>query len=520
MFNNESSVLLDGRFLTPRTVIGAAILFVAFAAPLLAAPSVTPHPPARSRPDLQWSMPAKDFAGTRFSELDAITDANAPSLRLAWSFAVATEQEAGAAPLVVGTTMYVATADPCILYALDLNRASGNNPVKWIYEPDPTQDSEGATCLGVCFADGKVFMNTPDGHTIAVDAAMGAEIWKTQVADIQVGEMLRMAPLVVAGKVLVGNNAGEAGVRGWLKALDATSGALRWTAYGPGPTASGKFWVSYDPGLHVIYYGNASRALRNPELDSGENAWTCNIFARDPETGEARWSYQKPSSDAFLGDGFNENILIDLAMSRHTRRVLLHPERDGYIYVLDRTTGEVVSATAFVPATSKKEVDPTGATTTLQPAAYSPRTGLLYIPHHTLTRSREMTEANSSEPPFLAANASMFPASTKSANRGRFIAWDPLARKAAWMLEERSTVGSGALATAGDVVFYGTTDGQMKAVNARTGKALWTFNTKRPVVGQPITYLGPDGKQYVAVLAAGETDAGEKAGRLLVFSLP
>ena len=502
---NVFCTLLRYSLVTGAIATGVALFLMACAESALAAP-----PPEKPPADLQWPMPAKDYASTHFSELDAIATANAHSLELAWSFDIGTR--AVAAPIVVGTMMYLLT--PNVLYALDLSRASGGNPVRWTYETKLSPASRGVASVdpvnrGVCYADGKVFMNTLDGYAIAVDGATGAEIWKTQVADI--GERLTMAPFVIAEKLLVGNSGGGVGGSGWLKALDAATGALRWTDYTPNRTVTG--WISYDPGLHVIYCPVLGPGSGSPEFKHGEN--TCSILARDPDTGEARWSYQCTLQAGFDCDGMNANILADLAMSRHTRRVLLHVERTGYVCVLDRTTGHVISSTPFVPMT-RTGLHPAGRDIS-QSAAYSPRTGFLYIP--TLVMNPQMTEANPGEMlSYLGVNAKASPDLERPRSQGRIVAWDPLARRAAWTFMEPSPVGTGVLATAGNVVFYGTMDGQARAVNAQSGKTLWTFKTKRAIIGQPMTYLGPGGKQYVAVLSGSEP--GQSGGRLLVFSLP
>lgn len=500
---NVFFTLLRYSLVTGAIATGAVLFLMACPESVLAAP-----PPERPPAGLQWPMPAKNYASTHFSELDAITTVNAHSLDLAWSFDIGTRAEA--APIVVGTTMYLLT--PSVLYALDLSRTSGGDPVRWTRDTKLSPPSPGAANVdlvtrGVCYADGKVFMNTLDGYAIAVDGATGVEIWKTQVAGS--GERLTMAPFLVAEKLLIGKSGG--GASGWLNALDAATGTLRWTDDTPNRTVTG--WISYDPGLHAIYCAVLSPGPGGPESKDGKD--TCSIVARDPDTGEARWSTQCPPQAGFDCDGLNANILADLAMSRHVRRVLLHVEKTGYVCILDRTTGDVISSTPFVPAT-RTDLHPAGRDIP-QSAAYSPRTGLLYIP--TLVMNTPMTEANPGAMlSNLGVNAQVSRDLDRPRGQGRLTAWDPLARRAAWTFLEPSPVGTGVLATAGDVVFYGTMDGQAKAVNAQTGKTLWTFKTKRAIIGQPMTYLGPGGKQYVAVLSGSEP--GQSGGRLLVFSLP
>jgi lanthanide-dependent methanol dehydrogenase len=267
----------------------------------------------------------------------------------------------------------------------------------------------------------------------------------------------------------------------------------------------------------------------NPDLRPGDNKWTCGVFARSPDTGDARWFYQWSPHDLYDHDGVNENILVDLDIDGRKRKVILHPERNGYVYVLDRATGEVLSADPFVRITASKGVDlKTGrlipndekkpkmgavirdvtpmhaGAKDWQPAAFSPKTGLLYIPHQTMTMDYEGVEANYiAGTPYVGANVKLYadPVDPGDGSRGAFTAWDPVAKKPRWRLKEKFPVWCGAMATAGNVVFYGTMDGYFKAVHAETGQELWKHKTDSGIVGQPTTFRGPDGKQYVAVLS-------------------
>ena len=246
--------------------------------------------------DGQWVMPAKDYASTRFSGLTEINTGNVRQLGVAWTFSTGMVSGHEAAPLVVGSTMYVVTPFPNILYALDLSKAGA--PPKWSYDPKPLGAAKGVACCdlvnrGAAYYDGSIFFNTLDGRTIAVDAASGQPKWITQLADINRGESITMAPLVVKGKVLVGNSGGEFGVRGWLTALDSGNGSIAWRAYSTGPdkdvligpnfkpfyagdrgsdlgitswpgeawrTGGGTVWgwISYDPELNLIFYGTSN----------------------------------------------------------------------------------------------------------------------------------------------------------------------------------------------------------------------------------------------------------------------
>jgi PQQ-dependent dehydrogenase (methanol/ethanol family) len=465
---------------------------------------------------------------------------------------------------------------------------------------------------GCVYADGKIFYNTLDVHTVCVDANTGKEVWKTKLGDINKGETITMAPLYVKGKVLVGNSGGELGVRGWLTAVDAKTGKIAWRAYSTGPDSDcligsrfhpyyasdqGKElgvktwpgehwkigggtvwgWITYDPESNLIFYGTSNPGSWNPDLRPGDNKWSAGVFARDADTGEAVWFYQYNPHDLFDHDGVNECLVLDLPVDgpdKPLRKTIVHADRNGHMYVIDRLTGQVLSATPFVEhITSSKGVDlKTGRLQYVdekkpqvgkvirdvapaspgakdwQPMAYSPRTGWIYIPHQNLSCDFEATEAGYIEgTPYLGANEKMY--AGPGGYRGIFSAWDPIAKKNVWEIHENFPVWSGTVVTAGDVCFYGTMDNWFKAINARTGDVLWKFKCGSGIIGQPMTYKGPDGKQYVAVLAgvggwAGAIVAGDldprdgtaalgfvnamkdlpehttKGGMLYVFSLP
>jgi len=533
----------------------------------------------------QWLMPAKSYASTRYSELAEINTRNAGNLKVAWTFSTGSTRGEEAAPLVAGSTMYVVAPFPNYLYALDL---ANSGAAKWVYKPPVNAAAQGVACCdqvnrGAFYSEGKIFYNTLDGQTVAVDAGSGKEIWRTPLGDINQGESITMAPLVVKGKVLVGNSGGEFGVRGWLTALDAATGKIAWKAFSTGPdkevligpsfhpfyamdrgqdlgvstwppetwkigggTVWG--WISYDPELNLIYYGTGNPGPWNSDQRPGDKKWTCGIFARDADTGAARWFYQMSPHDHFDYDGVNEMVLLDLNVEGKPRKVLVHPDRNGYLYVLDRATGEVLSADAFGPITSSAGVDltsgrlrdvpekATGAGKTVeqicpsapgakdwQPSAFSPRTGLLYLPHNNLCMDFQGMEANYiAGTPFVGANVKMY--AGPGGNRGFFTAWDFAAHKPRWQIKESFPAWSGALVTAGDVVFYGTMEGWFKAVDAATGRELWKFKTGSGIIGQPVTFKGPDGKQYVAVLSgvggwsgaivAGKLDPRDATGAL------
>jgi alcohol dehydrogenase (cytochrome c) len=257
----------------------------------------------------------------------------------------------------------------------------------------------------------------------------------------------------------------------------------------------------------------------------GDNLWTAGIFARDADTGQARWFYQWSPHDVSDYDGVNESILLDIEIAGKQRKVLVHPDRNGYVYMLDRSTGELLSASPFAFITSSKGVDKqtgrliyneekhpeTGKTVKdicpaapgakdWQPAAFSPQTGLLYIPHNNLCMDFKASQVGYlAGTPYVGAEVYMN--AGPGGHRGEFSAWDIVSGKEVWTINERFPVWSGALATAGGLVFYGTMDGWFKALDARSGHLLWQFKTASGVIGQPTTWRGPDGRQYVAVLS-------------------
>jgi PQQ-dependent dehydrogenase (methanol/ethanol family) len=521
------------------------------------------RPSLAAEPAGEWVRAAHDFASTRYSDLQQITTASVQQLGVRVTFSTGIVAGHEAAPLVVNHTMYIVTPWPNVLYALDLTKPGA--PVKFAYRPKPVSAAKGVACCdtvnrGAAYADGVVFFNTLDNRTVAVDAATGQERWSVRLGDINRGETMTMAPLVVKDKVLVGNSGGEFGVRGWIAALQRTDGAIAWRAYSTGPdsevligprfkphyatdrgadlgmttwppdawrTGGGTVWgwISYDPELDLIYYGTANPGPWNAEQRPGDNKWTSGTFARDPDTGEAVWFYQWSPHDVFDHDGVNEHILLDLQMTGGLRKVLVRPERNGYVYVLDRATGEVLSADPYVHITAYQGVDlKTGRLRIVaektpklgtvvrdicpaapgakdwNPASYSPRTGLVYIPHNNLCMDFEGVEANYiAGTPFVGANTKFH--AGPGGFRGEVSAWDPVGRKKVWSLKESFPVWSATLATAGDVVFYGTMEGWFKAVDARSGQLLWQYKTGSGIIGQPISYQGPDGKQYVAVLS-------------------
>ena len=499
--------------------------------------------------DKQWVMPAKNYASTRYSSLDQITTANVKNLRPAWTFSTGVLRGHEGAPLVVGSTMYVHTPFPNTVYALDLMREGA--PIKWKYTPKQDPEVVPIACCdtinrGLAYAEGKLFLNQLDTHLVALDAATGKELWKVKQGDHKNGQTITSAPLVIKDKVISGIAGGEFGVRGFLTANDINTGKQIWRMYSTGPEEEVGFpgsvetwkgdewktgggttwgWYSYDPGLNLLYYGTGNPGTWNPDQRPGDNKWSMTIFARNPDTGKAKWAYQKTPHDAWDYDGINENVLVDVNIKGKVRKALVNFDRNGFVYTLDRETGELLGAEPFVHVTWAKGIDmktgrpievPEKRTSSTkntknicpsamggknqQPVAYSPRTGLFYVPTNNLCMDYEGVEVKyQAGQPFV--GAIVVSSAGPGGHRGEFIAWDASAGKKMWGIKEDLAAWGGALATAGDVVFYGTMEGWLKAVDAKSGDVLWKFKTPSGIIGNPMTYVGPDGKQYVAILS-------------------
>jgi alcohol dehydrogenase (cytochrome c) len=517
--------------------------------------------PAPSDPPGEWHRAARDYANSRYSPLDEITAENVGRLRVAWTFSDGIPYGHEAAPLVVGSTMYIVTPYPNFLYALDLSKPG--IPIKWSYEPHPAPIAIGKACCdavnrGVAYGDGRLIYNLLDAHTVAVDAQTGQELWRTRMDDAGRGVTMTAAPFLVGNVAIVGNSGGEMGARGWLAGLDAASGKELWRAWSTGPDADVKIgsdfkpfydrlkgkdlgvstwpadmwqhgggtawgWISYDPGLKLIYYGTSNPGPRVAAQRPGDNLWTAAMFARDPETGAAKWAYQFTPHDQWDYDGVNENLLVDIPFKGQTRKALVHLDRNGFAYTIDRSTGEVLVAAQYgslnwstgvdlktgVPAVNPdkavqpeqevKDICPTHVgSKDWQPAAFSPRTGLVYASIFNICM--DLTNHVVSYipgTPYDGMELTTHPAAMKK--WGEFMAWDPVAGRKLWSIDEDFMTMSGVLATAGDLVFYGTSDGWFRAVDARSGKILWSQRVGSGIISQPISYRGPDGRQYIAV---------------------
>lgn len=537
----------------------------------------------RAGADGEWTMPAKDLAATRFSPLADINAQKAPSLHPVWTFSTGVLGGHEGQPLVVGGVMYVVTPWPNVLYAFDLTK--DGYPLKWKYRPDVSANAIGVSCCdavnrGAFYSDGKLFYNLVDGHTVAVDAATGREVWKTEVADVRNGETVTMAPMVIKDRLIVGASGGEFGIYGWIKGLDLKTGKVLWTArnigpdadmlirpdtfkpaYDSGAEAGARSWadeswktggapvwgfISYDPELDLFYYGTGNPAPYNPEQRAGDNKWSASVLARRPGDGALVWAYQFTPHDNWDYDSTGTMLLADLKVGGKDVRALVHFDKNGFVYTLDRATGRLISAEPFAHVTWAKSIDlatgrpvldpskQTGASrgnvkdicpsleggvSPSSPPAYSPRTRLFYTSTNNLCMDYAAARTTHLKGvPFVGANTPY--TAGPGGNMGAFIAWDPSAGRKVWENKEEFPSWSGALVTAGDVVFYGTLDGWFKSADAKTGRVLSKFKVGSGVVGNPMTYRGPDGRQYVAVYAgiggdwallAGDTQSNDPA---------
>jgi lanthanide-dependent methanol dehydrogenase len=520
---------------------------------------------AMTRNNNEWVMTGRTYDLQRFSPLNQITRDNVKNLHPAWTMSTGTLRGHEGNPLVINNVMYVHTSFPNKVYALDLTKEGA--PQIWAFTPEQPTDVIPIACCDVVnrglayHPSGKLYIELLSGDLLALDAKTGKQVFRVKSADYKKGETMTNAPIVIRDVVIAGISGGEFGVRGRVTAYNANDGKELWRAYSTGPDADVKItartlkspypsaqgkdlgvstwqgdewtrgggttwgWYSYDPELDLFYYSTGNPGAWNPDQRPGDNKWSMTIFARNPQTGEARWAYQMTPHDAWDYDGVNENILVDQNVGGRMMKTLVHFDRNGFGYTLDRTNGRVLVANPYGPVNWAKSIDlktgrpvedaskrtsAKGNTEGIcpaaigfkdqQPAAYSPQTNLFYVPANNICMDYEGVEVKyAAGQPYVGAIVRMFPG--PGGNRGRFIAWDAAAGKVVWEKKEPLAAYGGALATAGGVVFYGTMEGWLKAVDAKTGEELWKFKTPSGIIGNPMSYVGPDGRQYVAVLS-------------------
>jgi alcohol dehydrogenase (cytochrome c)/quinohemoprotein ethanol dehydrogenase len=542
-----------------------------------------------------WMTYGRTYGEQHFSPLNQINDQNISQLGLAWFYDLDTNRGQEATPLVVDGEMYFTSAWSRV-FAFD----AATGKLLWSYDPKvPGNWAVNACCdvvnRGVAAWEGKIFAGTLDGRLVALDAKTGRLVWETLTIDPSFRYTITGAPRVVKGKVIIGNGGGEFGVRGYVSAYDSETGKLAWRFYTvPGDPAkpfespllekaaktwSGDWWklggggtvwnaMAYDPELDLLYIGTGngtpwSQKFRSPK--GGDNLLTCSIVALKMETGEYVWHYQEDPGDAWDFDSAEDIILADLVIDGRARKVLMQAPKNGIFYVLDRTSGELISAKSYTFVNWASGVDlktgrpvettvarylgadpapivpgPVGAHS-WQPMSYSPVTHLAYIPVNDAGFKYKLPDSFAAKklaPNYgidvVAAGMPQDPQVKKAilgTVKGKLVAWDPVQQKAAWTVERPGPWNGGTLATAGNLVFEGTAGGNFEACRADTGAKLWSFAAQTGVMAGPVTYA-VKGQQYVAVLAgwggvfplaAGEVSfaSGQvrNISRMLVFEL-
>lgn len=545
-----------------------------------------------------WATWGGNYAATRYSELDEINTKNVKNLQLAWTFSTGVLRGHEGGPLVVDDVIYIHTPFPNIVYALDQKTRS----VIWEYKPSQNSDMIlPVMCCdtvnrGLAYAEGKIFLQQSDTTLVALDTSARLTdrngdgeitdkdrvIWKIKNGDPKLGATNTQAPVIMKDKVITGISGGEFGVRGFIAAYDINDGHLVWKGYSMGPDKDiiidpentkswingevrsvGKNssleswvgdqwkigggttwgWFSYDPELNLLYYGSGNPSTWNPVQRPGDNKWSMSIWARNLDTGEVKWVYQMTPHDEWDFDGINEMVLVNQKIKGQQRKLLVHFDRNGFGYTLDRVSGELLVAEKFNQSVnwashinmqtgrpqvinkfstefngedeSTENICPAAlGSKNQQPVAYSPKTQLFYIPGNNLCMNYEPFEVSyTAGQPYVGATLSMHP-SGKDAQTGQaykandprkthlgfFSAWDAKQGKTIWSKSEPFSVWSGALATAGDIVFYGTLEGYLKAVDAKTGKELYRFKTPSGIIGNVNTWRF-QGKQYIGVLS-------------------
>jgi lanthanide-dependent methanol dehydrogenase len=539
-----------------------------------------------------WVHPRGQLNNQGYSALDQINKTNVKNLKAAWTFATGVNRGHEGSPLVIGNMMYVHTAFPNNVYALDLN---DDQKIVWHYFPKQDPSVQAVMCCdvvnrGLGYGDGKIFLQQNNGVLVALDAKTGSKIWDVTVNDPKVGATNSNAPHVIKDKVLTGCSGAEFGVRCFLAAYNIKDGSLAWKAWSTGsdedaligagfnkenPQYSalsvyedinggnkigGSFkalgkenlkfpekdlgirtwlkpqavkdgwqhgggsvwgWWPYDARTNLVYYGTANPSVWNPDVRPGDNKWSMTVFARDLDTGMAKWGMQMTPHDEWDYDGVNEVILFD----RGGKTYATHMDRNGFVYTWNALNGTLIVANKVHPfvnwATSvdlktgvpnkdakysthqdynTKGICPSAlGAKDQQPAAYSPRTGLMYIPLNHVCMTYEPIESKyTAGQPWVGATLTMF--AGPDGVMGGFSAWDPIKGKNVWYNKEKFSAWGGVLATKSDIVFYGTLDRWFKAVDALSGKVLWKLQVGSGVVGNAFTY-GHKGKQYVGVLS-------------------
>lgn len=518
-----------------------------------------------------WAAQAGNFANQRYSQLKQINRDNVKNLKVAWTFSTGVLRGHEGGPLVVGETLYIHSPFPNKVFAIDL----GTQKILWKYEPKQDPTVIPVMCCdtvnrGLAFANGKIFLQQADTNLVALDARTGKEVWKVLNGDPKKGETNTNAPHIFKDKVITGISGGEFGVRGFLAAYDIETGKRLWKAYSTGPDdemlidpartmtwTDGKLapvgansslkswqgdqwkigggttwgWYSYDPALNLVYYGTGNPSTWNPTQRPGDNKWSMTIFARDLDSGMAKWVYQMTPHDEWDFDGVNEMVLADIKVHGRDTKALVHFDRNGFGYTLDRSNGALLVAEKYDPKVNwathvdmksgrpqvvarystraqGQDVNTKGicpaalGSKDQQPSSFSPQTGLFYVPTNHVCMDYEPFKVDyTAGQPYVGATLSMFPTPNSHGGMGNFITWDAGTGKIVQSKAERFSVWSGALTTAGGIACYGTLEGYLKCVDATDiSKELYRFKTPSGIIGNVNTWEYK-GKQYIGVLS-------------------
>lgn len=511
----------------------------------------------------QWMSHGRTYDEQRFSPLDKISTSNVKNLGLTWFADLDSNRGQEATPIVVDGVIYISTA----WSKVKAYRATTGEKL-WDYDPHvPGAWAVNGCCdvvnRGVAVWEGKVFVGTFDGRLVALDAKTGKPVWDVNTIDKTKPYTITGAPRVVKGHVLIGNGGAEPGVRGYVSAYDAATGKLDWRFYTvPGNPANGfesptlekaaKTWngewwklggggtvwdsMAYDPQLDLLYIGVGNGSPWNHTIRSngkGDNLFLSSIVALKPDDGSYVWHYQSTNGENWDHTATQQIVLADLNINGTKRRVVMQAPKNGFFYVLDAKTGELISAKNITEVSWATGIDMKTGRPIENPAArydetgklyhslqnpngahnwhsmsFSPITGLVYIPIHSASFVYGKETGFKVKPMAFnvgadfsgnaPANAKEAAAAVASAT-GRLIAWDPIAQKEVWRVERAGPANGGALSTAGGIVFQGTGSGDFTALDAKTGTALWSSPTQTGVIAAPITYE-IDGKQYVAIV--------------------
>ena len=510
-----------------------------------------------------WLSHGKTYSEKRFSPLTSINEKNVNTLGLSWYFDTPFNNGVQATPLVVDGIMYT-TGEWSIVYALDARTGK----LLWRYDPEVSRAYNyrfccGAVNRGVAIWQSRLFVGTLDGRLIAIDATNGNPLWQTQTTDLEKNYSITGAPRVVNGKVIIGNGGSEFGVRGYVSAYDAETGEMLWRFYTvPGDpklgfenpqmemaakTWTGEWWtmggggtvwdsIAFDPSLNLLYIGVGNGGPHNRDMRSpggGDNLFLTSIIALNPDTGEYVWHHQQVLGDSWDYTATQQMVLIDTEWQGQQRKLLMQAPKAGFFYIYDRETGELLSAEPFVKVNWASGYDmntgrpienpaaryPKGTKTMVYPMglgahnwhsmAYSPETGLMYIPAMDFGTEFEQSENFDYFPRqwnlgYKANGPKMDQQLTqvliKSIPESFLLAWDPIQQKEVWRANYPFMPNGGTLATAGNLVFQGSVDGYFYAYKADTGERLWTSDVQNTVMAAPISYR-VDGEQYVSVMA-------------------